>query len=135
MMTIAMIRRYWSLAGLVASVTVLALMPRAAAAQGRFRIEESTIADVQNAIKSGQTTCRAVVEAYINRAKAYNGTCTALVTADGAPIPATTGAVRAGAPLTFPTQTVPVSSIFPSVGDYEGLPFELGRMEPTISDP
>ena len=39
------------------------------------------------AIKSGQTSCRAIVQAYIERAKAYNGTCTALVTADGKPIP------------------------------------------------
>ena len=84
----------------------VALAPGMAAAQATFRIEEATIADVQTAIKSGQTTCRAVVQAYIERAKAYNGTCTALVTADGEPIPPAKGAVRAGAPITFPTQTV-----------------------------
>jgi Asp-tRNA(Asn)/Glu-tRNA(Gln) amidotransferase A subunit family amidase len=135
MMTIAMIRRHWAVAGLLASVTVLVSLTRGASAQGQFRVEETTIADVQNAIKSGQTTCQAVVQAYIDRAKAYNGTCTALLTADGAPIPSATGAVRAGSKLTFPTATVPVSSVFPNYREYAGLPFELGRMEPTISDP
>ena len=109
--------------------------PRRRKRQASFQIEEATIADVQNAIKSGQTTCQAVVQAYIERAKAYNGVCTALVTADGKPIPAATGAIRAGAPLTFPTQTVPISSVVPNYSEYSGLPLELGRMEPTISDP
>ena len=62
----------------VAVLSVLAPAAGTAGAQTLFRIEESTIADVQNAIKSGQTTCRAVVQAYLDRAKAYNGTCTAL---------------------------------------------------------
>ena len=134
-MTITIIRRHWALAGLAVSVAGLVSLARGASAQGPFRVEETTIAGVQNAIKSGQTTCEAVVQAYIERAKAYNGTCTALVTADGAPIPAATGAVRAGSKLTFPTATVPVSSVFPNYREYAGLPFELGRMEPTISDP
>jgi Asp-tRNA(Asn)/Glu-tRNA(Gln) amidotransferase A subunit family amidase len=114
---------------------VFACTPMFALGQGQFQIEEASIANIQSAIKSGQTTCRAIVQAYIDRAHAYNGTCTALVTADGAPVPATTGAVRAGSPITFPTTTVPVSSIFPNLKEYTGLPFELGRMEPTISDP
>jgi Asp-tRNA(Asn)/Glu-tRNA(Gln) amidotransferase A subunit family amidase len=38
------------------------------------KIEEISIAGIQAAIKSGQTTCQAVVQAYIDRAKAYNGT-------------------------------------------------------------
>jgi amidase len=132
-MTIA--TRRWSLPASMAAVAVLALLVRGTSAQGRFRVEESTIADVQNAIKSGQTTCQAVVQAYIERAKAYNGTCTALVTADGAPIPEATGAVRAGSRITFPTKTVPVSSVFPDYREYSGPPLELGRMEPMISDP
>ena len=135
MITIVLIRRYVSLAMLIAGLAVLAFLPSRAEAQGRFQIEEVTIADMHNAIKSGQTTCKAIVQAYIDRAKAYNGTCTALVTLDGAPVPPATGAVRAGAPLRFPTATVPVSGIFPNVQEYTGLPFELGRMEPTISDP
>src|SRR5262245_3142962 len=100
-----------------------------------FRIEEATIASVHNAITSGQTTCRAVVQAYLDRARAYNGVCTALITADGKPIPPVTGAVRAGAPQKFPTQTVAVATIFPDYDKYQGLPLELGRMEPTASDP
>jgi len=136
MMTTAMTRRLWPRTPwLMVSVAVLALVPRAAAAQGQFRIEEATIADVHSAIKSGQTTCQAVVQAYIDRAKAYNGTCTRLITADGGPIPPATGPVRAGARITFPTATVAVSSVFPNYREYAGPPFELGRMEPTISDP
>ena len=46
----------------------------AAAQQKPFQIEEATIADVQRAIQSGETTCKGVVQAYVNRAKAYNGT-------------------------------------------------------------
>ena len=127
------IRRY-AAAAVLAGLTIA---PRAVSAQTQapFQIEEATIADVQSAIKSGQTTCHAVVQAYIERAKAYNGVCTALVTADGKPIPAATGAIRAGAPLTFPTQTFPITSVVPDYSEYGGLPLELGRMEPTISDP
>jgi amidase len=100
-----------------------------------FHVEEATIAGVHAAITSGQTSCRAIVEAYINRAKAYNGVCTALVTADGAPVAPATGAIRAGAPLTFPTQTVAASTVFPDLDRYAGLPLDFGRMESTISDP
>jgi len=120
---------------LALAVASLMLTPGLAVAQiKRFQIEEASIASIQSAIKSGQTTCRAVVQAYIDRAKAYNGTCTALVTADGAPVPAATGAVRAGSKTLFPTKTVPVTSLFPNYSEYTGLPLELGRMEPTKSD-
>ncbi|HKY20322.1 MAG TPA: amidase family protein [Vicinamibacterales bacterium] len=115
-------------------LTAILLMP-AAMAQTPFRIEESTIEGVHAAIRSGQTSCRRVVQAYIDRAKAYNGNCTSLVTADGSPVPAVTGPVRAGAPLKFPTITVPVSSVFPNFKEYTGPTLEFGRMEPTISDP
>ncbi len=101
-----------------------------------FHLQEATIAGIQTAITSGQISCRAIVEAYINRAKAYNGVCTSLVTADGAPIPAaTTGAVRAGASLAFPTQTVAASTLFPDLDNYAGPPLDFGRMETTVSDP
>ena len=82
--------------------------------QSQFHLEEATIADIQNAIQAGQTTCQGVVQAYINRAKAYNGVCTELVTKDGALIPAVKGVVRAGSPITFPTKTVPVSKVLPN---------------------
>ncbi len=102
---------------------------------GPFAIEEATIASIHAAIKSGQTTCQGMVQAYIDRAKAYNGVCTELVTADGADVPAAKGYVRAGTPLAFPTKTVKASAVFPDLTDYKGLPLELGRMEPTVSDP
>jgi len=121
---------------IAAACLLLLLMTATAAAQARgFQIEEASIADIQNAIKAGRTTCRAVVQSYIERAKAYNGVCTALVTKDGGPIPPATGPVRAGAPITFPTATVPITSVLPNYSEYAGLPLELGRMEPTLSDP
>jgi Asp-tRNA(Asn)/Glu-tRNA(Gln) amidotransferase A subunit family amidase len=72
---------------------------------------------------------------YIARAQAYNGVCTALVTEDGADIPAVEGYVRAGAPIAFPTHTVAASTLFPDLDQYEGLPLDYGRMEPTVSNP
>src|SRR4030095_14823440 len=76
-----------------------------------------------------------VVQHYIQRARAYNGVCSALVMEDGAPVPETTGTMRAGAPLHFPTETVKASTIFPDLDQYRGPPLEFGRMEPTASDP
>src|SRR5678816_2974812 len=114
-------RHGWSSVRVGSAGLLSVLIPGLAAAQIQgFQIEEASIADIQNAIKSGQTTCKAVVQSYIDRAKAYNGTCTALVTKDGAPIPAATGVVRAGSPITFPTATVPVTSLFPNYTDYAG---------------
>ena len=100
-----------------------------------FAIEEATIDGIHAAIRSGQTTCQAIVQAYIDRARAYNGVCTSLVTADGADIPPATGALRAGAPLTFPTKTTKASAIFPDLDQYRGKPLDFGRMEQTVSDP
>jgi amidase len=114
---------------------LLAVVPVLAAAQGAFRLEEATIAETHRAIQAGDITCQGIVQAYINRAKAYNGTCTALVTKDGKPIPAAKGTVRAGSPLKFPTQTVAASTFLPDLDQYKGLPLEYGRMEPTVSDP
>ena len=45
------------------------------------------------------------------------------------------GAVRGGAALRFPQETVPASSILPDLERYAGPPLEFGRMEPTRSDP
>jgi hypothetical protein len=50
-------------------------------------------------------------------------------------VPQTTGAVRAGAPLRFPSETVRASSLFPDLDTYKGKPLESGGMEPTASDP
>jgi len=121
---------------LALTVVLMSVVPGLAFGQSKgFRIEETTIADMQRAIQKGQTTCKDVVQAYIARAKAYNGICTALITKDGADVPRMTGVVRAGSPLQFPTATVPVSKVLPDLDQYRGLPLELGRMEPTLSDP
>jgi amidase len=93
----------------------------------RFRLLEATIPDVHRAIREGQLTCRALVQAYINRAKAYNGSCNQLVTEDMAP------------------------NYLPSYSEYQAAvaatadrrdgdpakthPIDFGRMEPTASDP
>jgi len=100
-----------------------------------FALEEATIDGIHAAIRSGQTTCRAIVQAYLDRARAYNGVCTRLVTADGADIPPAEGYVRAGAALRFPTQTTKASAIFPDLDQYRGKPLDYGRMEATVSDP
>ena len=100
-----------------------------------FRVEEATIDELHQAIKSGRTTCADVTRQYIARARAFSGVATVLVTQDGAPVPERTGTVRAGAPLKFPTDTVKASSFLPDLDKYKGPPLEYGRMEPTASDP
>jgi amidase len=100
-----------------------------------FRLEEATIEELHAAIKSGQTTCVAIVQHYIDRVRAYNGVASALVTPDGALVPEATGTVRAQAPLRFPIATVKASTILPDLDKYKGPPLEYGRMEATASDP
>src|SRR5215472_6096361 len=99
-----------------------------------FRLEEATIEELHRAIKAGRTTCVAIVQHYIERARAFNGVASTLVTKDGMPVPDATGSVRAGAPLRFPTETVRASTILPDLDKYKGPPLEFGRMEPTASD-
>src|SRR3974390_1902516 len=105
------------------------------AAKATFRLEEAAIEDLHPAIRAGRTTCVAVVEHYIARARAYNGVASRLVTADGASVAPARGAVRAGAPLVFPAETVKASTLLPDLDAYKGPPLEYGRMEPTASDP
>ena len=125
----------------LAAAALCLSMPAFAAAQpaaGRsdaFQVEEATIEGIHRAIRDGRTSCQGVVQAYVDRARAYNGACTRLVTLDGAPVEPASGPVRAGAPVRFPTSTVPVSSILPDFDRYRGMPLDLGRMEPTLSDP
>lgn len=100
-----------------------------------FRLEEATITALHAAIQTGQTTCVGVVQHYIDRVRAYNGVASMLMTADGAPIPAATGTVRATETLRFPTDTVHASTVLPDLDAYQGPPLEFGRMESTASDP
>jgi len=127
--------RRWLQSALAGTLLIVSLAPALAVAAAAFQVAEASIDDIQEAIQSGETTCVGVVQAYIDRAKAYNGVCTALVTEDGGPIAAALGAVRAGSPVTFPTATRAASTYLPNLDEYAGLPLDLGRMEATISDP
>ncbi len=119
----------------VLPLAFLALGFDVASARAAFQIEEATIPAIHAAIKAGEITCKGLVEAYVARAKAYNGICTALVTADGKSVAPATGYVRAGAPLKFPTRTVASAKVFPDLTQYKGVPLEYGWMEPTKADP
>src|SRR4029453_13701981 len=87
----------------------------------------ATIADVHRGIQSGQLTCRALVQAYINRARAYNGTCNQLVTEEMAPSFLPDYATYAAA--------VKATASLPPSDPRKTPPIEFGRMEPTASDP
>src|SRR5262252_8125247 len=100
-----------------------------------FRLEEATIEELHAAIKAGRITCVEIVQHYIDRVRAYNGVASALVTQDGTPVPEAQGAVRAQAPLRFPTATVKAATVLPDLDKYTGPPLEYGRMEATASDP
>jgi Asp-tRNA(Asn)/Glu-tRNA(Gln) amidotransferase A subunit family amidase len=100
-----------------------------------FRLEEATIDELHAAIKAAKTRCVAVVQHYLARVRAYNGVASVLVTEDGAPVAPTSGTVRAGKPLRFPTATVKASTFLPDLDKYQGSPLEYGRMEATASDP
>ena len=125
----------WLVVALASTLGFGTLAPTVTAAAGKFHLEEATIEDIHDAIKSGKITCKGLVQAYFNRIKAYNGVCTTLVTAKGAPIPAAKGVVRGGAPIIFPTNTVAASSLLPNLGQYAGPPLEYGKIEATASDP
>src|SRR4030088_1979977 len=100
-----------------------------------FQLEEATITELHDAIRAGKTTVVQVVQCYIDRARAYNGVASLLLTEDGAPVPEVVGTVRATAPLRFSTETVKASTILPDLDKYKGPPLEFGRMESTASDP
>ncbi|MYZ48619.1 amidase family protein [Propylenella binzhouense] len=100
-----------------------------------FQLEEATIDEMHAAIRAGEITVVQIVQHYIDRAGAFNGCASLLVTEDGAPVPQVAGAVRATAPLQFPTETVKASDVLPDLDRYKGPPLEFGRMEATASDP
>src|SRR6185436_6911180 len=60
-------------------VPAIAALPVAAGARQqpatRFRLYEATIDGIQKAIQTRQVTTVAIVETYLKRIKAYNGTC------------------------------------------------------------
>lgn len=60
-------------------LVVLALFPNAVASaqrwHGPFKVEEATISDIQSAIQSRRITVTDLVNLYLKRIQAYNGTC------------------------------------------------------------
>src|SRR5262245_38455880 len=101
-----MVRRNTYLGGIGATLIVVIVLfvlgrPTSSTPTTAFHVEEATISELHRAIRERRTTCQAVVQQYIDRAKAFNGVCTALVTKDGAPVPGAKGIVRAGSPLPF----------------------------------
>ena len=69
-----------AVAGVLASVLAMGVAPIAKAAGEQhglhgFRIEEATIADIQDAILRRQVTVTDIVNDYLARIKAYEGTC------------------------------------------------------------
>jgi Asp-tRNA(Asn)/Glu-tRNA(Gln) amidotransferase A subunit family amidase len=71
-----MIRRTLNAAALVALVTSLSIATVLSQQRATgFVIQEATIAQIQQAILKKQITTRGVVEAYLTRIQAYNGTC------------------------------------------------------------
>jgi amidase len=114
---------------------VVACFAGATQAAQSFSLHEASIDDIHAGIRSGDVTCKEVVQAYVARAKAYNGVCTKLVTAKGGKVPAATGTVRGTAALKFPTDTVAITKLFPDFAQYKGPAPDFGRMEPTMSNP
>jgi amidase len=100
-----------------------------------LQLEESSIAQLHEAIRSGETTCVKVVEHYLARVRAFNGVASKLLTRDGAAVAPAEGTMRGGAPLKFPAETLPASHFFPDLDRYKGKPLEFGRMQATASDP
>ena len=80
----------------------------------KFHLEEARIEDIHRAIKSGQITCAKLVQAYINRIRAYDGMCVAPVN---------------------PNDTSDPKNFFPDIAKYTGTPLQPGAMQATISDP
>src|SRR5947208_4623453 len=60
----------------LALASFIFLTPSLVSAQTeKFQIEEATIEDIQAAIQRGELTSTGVVQLYLSRIKAYNGTC------------------------------------------------------------
>src|SRR5690606_17650457 len=115
--------------------TALFCISSQAAFSKPFQLTEVTIDGIHDGIRAGDVTCQQIVQAYVKRAQAYNGICTALVTSDGKAVAEVPGTVRGGKQITFPTATVAISKVVPDFDKYKGLTPDFGRMEPTASDP
>src|SRR5215472_2057813 len=61
--------------GVVASMIVVGAAVGGAQRSPSFDVHEATIADIQRALQSKRITTVGIVEEYLTRIKAYNGTC------------------------------------------------------------
>src|SRR5437764_14653227 len=59
----------------LAASFIFFMTPLVSAQTAKFQIEEATIEDLQAAILRGELTSARVVQLYLSRIKAYNGTC------------------------------------------------------------
>src|SRR5687768_644621 len=57
---------------LILSATLMASQAAQPPAPAPFRVEETTIAHIHEAMKAGRLTCRALVDAYLRRIDAYD---------------------------------------------------------------
>lgn len=80
----------------------------------KFRLEEARIEDLHRAIQTRQITCEKIVQAYIDRIRAYDGQCVAPVNPNDANDP---------------------KNHFPDIAKYTGTPMQPGAMQATVSDP
>jgi amidase len=120
----------------IRSAQIVGLTLCAFMAHAEFKLQDATIDSIHAGIRSGEVSCTQIVEAYVARAKAYNGVCSMPVTADGKKLSGKfPGAMRAGAPLKFPADTIDVKKHIPGFDNYKGPTPDFGRMEPTMSDP
>jgi amidase len=63
-------------AGLAIIILAMPALPATAAqAAGKFHLQEATIEDIHAAIRAGKLTSTKLVSLYLERIKAYNGTC------------------------------------------------------------
>ncbi len=95
---------WWSVALVATSVAFTVATPSRATAQpGAFRVEETTIAQTQSAMKARTLTCRSLVQSYLDRIAVYDKegpAINSLVTINGralATADSLDGALRSGA--------------------------------------
>ena len=68
----------------------------------KFEVVEASISDFHRALKEGRTTVTKVVNAYLDRVKAYNGVSRMLVSENGEEVAEVPGVMRGGVALRFP---------------------------------
>src|SRR2546426_5637668 len=59
----------------IVAILFVLVPPLASGQTAKFRTEEATIENIQSAILRGEVTSTRIVQLYLNRVKAYNGTC------------------------------------------------------------